>query len=593
MSESIKDRLASFRKEMAKKEIDYYIVPTDDYHISEYVGDYFKCREYLSGFSGSAGVLLISMDDAKLWTDGRYFIQAAKELSGTSVELMKMGEKGVPTIFEYLKVCAKNAVIGYDGKTMSYSFSSNLKSALKDNNVSYFTGEDLVHKVWEDRPSMSKEPIWVLDLKYAGKSVEAKLNGIREDILKEGAQGILLTALDEVAWTYNYRGSDILYTPVALAYSIITIDKAAIYINKECLNEETRNYFESKDIIIKDYFDVYNDIRDFTGKVLVDPDSTNELLCESIKRPCFKMSPVKIAKAIKNDIEIQNERKAHLKDGIALTKEIYRIKKMASEGTIYNETELSIEKDLTNLRKEQENFVSLSFESIVATADHSPICHYEPTPETDRPISEGFLLIDTGGHYLEGSTDVTRTISIGEITRQMKLHYTAVLKGHIDLSLAKFPKGTLGNSIDCLARKPIWDLGLDFNHGTGHGVGYLLGVHEGPNSIRRQGINANLSFPLMEGMITSDEPGIYIEGEYGIRIENLFLTKKVQDNPNSDFLTFETLTLVPYDKDSINFFDLNEEELRYLREYNERLVEEIGPYLTEDELYWLKEETSF
>ena len=593
MSDNIKDRLASFRKEMSKRGIDYYIVPTDDYHISEYVGDYFKCREYLSGFTGSAGILVVGMNEAKLWTDGRYFIQAAEELNGTTVELMKMGEKGVPTIYEFLNMCGKDLRIGYDGKTMSYSFSINLKNTLKNNNITYVTDEDLVDVIWNDRPKMSAEPIWILDTKYAGKSVDSKLTELRENIVKEGAQAILLTALDEVAWLYNYRGNDILYTPVALAYSIVTIDKAALYINKECLKDEVKNYFEAKGILLRDYFDVYKDIKAFNGMVLVDPDSTNELLCESVNNPKLVMSPVAKSKAIKNEIEIANEKKAHLKDGIALTKEIYRIKKLAKEGRIHNETELSLERDLTGLRKEQENFVSLSFESIVATSDHAPICHYEPTEETDKHIEDGFLLIDTGGHYLEGSTDVTRTISIGEISRQMKLHYTAVLKGHIDLALAKFPKGTLGNSLDCLARKPIWDLGLDFNHGTGHGVGYLLGVHEGPNSIRRQGPNAPLSSPLYEGMITSDEPGIYIEGQYGIRIENLFLTTKVNENMDDDFLTFEMLTLAPYDKDSINFFDLSEEELSYLRKYNERLVNELGPYLDEEELSWLKEETEF
>ena len=340
---------------------------------------------------------------------------------------------------------------------------------------------------------------------------------------------------------------------------------------------------------LRDYSDIYSDILNLGRKVIVDPDTTNELLFNSVKDSLLLMSPVKMMKAVKNDVEMQNIKIAHLKDGIALTKGIYWLKKMTESGEIYNETEISVANKWEELRRKQGNYISLSFDSIVATGDHSPIIHYEPTPETDRKIENGFLLLDTGAQYKEGTTDVTRTVSIGEVDREMKLRYTAVLKGHIDLALTKFPVGTLGNSLEAIARRPIWNLGLDFNHGTGHGVGYLLNVHEGPNCIRRMTVGSPYGAPLASNMVMSDEPGIYLTGEYGIRIENLFVTKEVESVDN--FLTFEMLTLVPYDRNSINFFDLSEEELAYLKKYNQNLVEKIGPYLTADELEWLKKET--
>ncbi|MCQ2554245.1 MAG: aminopeptidase P family protein [Clostridia bacterium] len=591
MAQINRDRIENLRREMRREGMDWYIVPTDDYHISEYVGDYFKSRAWLSGFNGSAGVLLVGLTDAYLWTDGRYFLQAAAELKDSGVTLMKQGEPGVPDIDQFLKKNAKGKTIGYDGKTMSFSFGQKIKNALRDSETLYITDLDLVNRVWVGRPKMSEEKIFILGTEYAGRTVAEKLIDLRNELIERDCDAILIPALDEVAWLFNFRGNDVLYTPVALSYAIVTKYSAILYISENALDGNLLSYFEMNGITVKNYFKVYEDVFALKGKTLVDPNSTNELLISSLPAPVFAESPVRVAKATKNATELENIRIAHLKDGIALTKAIYWLKKSAENGEIYNETEMSVAEKWTEFRKAQGDVLELSFDSIVATGDHSPVIHYEPTPETDRKIQEGFLLLDTGAQYLQGTTDVTRTVSIGKVDRKMKLRYTAVLKGHLDLAMAKFPVGTLGNSLDAIARRPIWDIGLDYNHGTGHGVGYLLGVHEGPNCVRRMAPGAAYGLPLKSGMVTSDEPGIYLEGEYGIRIENLFVTVPVENYPN--FLTFDMLTLVPYDRESINFFDLSEEEMRYLESYNRNLLEKVGPFLTEDELAWLKEEVTF
>ena len=587
-----KKRIDLLRAEMKKEKIDCYIVFSEDYHSSEYVSDYFQERAWLSGFDGSAGTLLITQSEARLWTDGRYFIQARQQLDGSGILLMETGEPGVPYPDEYIISLLENSsisCIGYDGRTMKYSFSLFLKDKIRQsgNECAFAIDSDLVDRIWNDRPAFPSGHVWKLDEKYAGRGYAEKLSDLRKAVLRAGCKAILLTDLTDIAWLYNFRGSDVAYTPVTMAYSLVTQDSATLYINHE---------IDLDGVIVKPYFSVYNDIKAFGETLLVDKSSVNEILADSAKCRLIE-SPVSLAKSIKNETEIKNEIEAHIKDGIALTKTIYWLKQSAAIETYASETELSVEAHLTALRKQQENFVDLSFASIVAAGSNGAIIHYEPTPESSRKIENGFLLIDSGAHYLEGSTDVTRTISIGETTEEMKANYTAVLRGHLNLSSALFPIGTTGSCLDRIARMPIQERGLDYKHGTGHGVGYLLSVHEGPCSIRKpsRNVTSNLTPDpeLHPGNILSNEPGIYIENKYGIRIENLLLCEKHREFESNDLLCFKDLTLAPYDKASILLNSLSDEELSALKSYSQYVFDTLSPYLTKDESAWLKEETTF
>ncbi len=590
-----KERIECLRAVMRNHAINAYMVVTDDFHSSEYVDEYFKGRGWLSGFTGSAGTLVVGLDWAGLWTDGRYFLQAEEQLSGSDITLFKMGEPGVLPIPKFLKTkLSKGDVLGYDARTVNTALGESLKSSLAELNIQFKTDKDLLEEIWLDRPPFPKGKIWLLDEKYSGKSVSSKLSDLRLKVKENGASSILISSLDDIAWLYNFRGSDVLYTPVAMAYTIVKESEAIIYLGENVADTEITNKLRGDGITIKDYFQVYEDVKKEFGQtdfepLMVDKDSVNEALVSSIANPIFAQNPTTLAKAVKNPVERENIRLAHLKDGIALTKLIYQVKKMDKEGTLNNETELSIEKKLTNLRKSQEDFISLSFDSIVATQEHGAIVHYEPTPESDKPIGKGFLLIDTGGQYLQGTTDVTRTLSIGEPTDLMKTHYTAVLMGNLNLGGVVFPKGTLGSHLDVLARKHLWDLGLDYNHGTGHGVGYLLNVHEGPNSVRKGLDTLGFGAAFEEGMVTSNEPGYYLAGQYGIRIENLILCVKSQ---MENFLKFDTLTLAPYDRKSIKTEMLSPEQITLLNAYHKMVFEKLSPYLTEEEKAWLKEETA-
>lgn len=588
------ERIKLLREEMKKEEIDCYMIVTDDFHASEYVDDYFKSRQWLSGFTGSQGTLIITHDEAGLWTDGRYFLQAEEELSESEITLFKDGNKDVPTITEYLKsTLSQDMVLGYDGRTVSTSLGEKIKETLKDLNITYKTNEDLVDRIWENRPNFPHKPIWLLDVDFAGKTREDKLAQLRETFDENDVSAILITSLDDIAWLYNFRGDDVLYTPVAMAYTLVTDIGATLYISLDAVSEEIEDQLISCGVRLKDYFSVYEDIKEIYGqhnspRIMLDKYSVNEALVSSVANPVFRPNPTTLAKAVKNPVEVKNFRNAHLKDGIALTKLIYKIKQDVKSKEIYKETELSIERQLTALRKEQEGFISLSFDSIVASNQHGAIVHYEPTLESDVPIKDGFLLIDTGGQYLEGTTDVTRTISIGEISDQMKTHYTAVLMGHLNIANAKFPMGTQGGHLDALARKPLWDLGLDYNHGTGHGVGYLLNVHEGPNSIRKGSNSTGFGAVFEKGMITSNEPGYYWEDHYGIRLESLILCVY---GSNPGFFEFETLTLAPFDRSSIKKEMMTDEQIDTLNRYHQKVYELLSPYLNENEIQWLKEET--
>lgn len=580
-----KDRINKIRQLMANEGINYYLVPTDDYHSSEYVGDYFKCREYLSGFTGSAGTLLIGEDFAGLWTDGRYFLQAEAELTGSDILLFKSGQPNVPTINQFLsKNMTKGQVLGYDGRTVSYSLGSNLRESLKELNIEFKIDIDLVDLIWNDRPSFPAAPIWLMNEEQAGLTRQEKLANLRASI----EAPILITSLDDIAWLYNYRGDDILFTPVAMAYTIVSQDIAILYINPEAITSQDREILTSDGITIKPYLDVYDDIGSIPS-LQIDKSSVNEILVKSIASPIYRTNPTLLSKAIKSTVEIANERIAHLKDGIAFTKTICWLKNHAKAGTHKELTELDVANRILSDRGSQDDFISLSFASIVATEDHGAIIHYEPTPETNKVIGDGFLLMDTGAQYMQGTTDVTRTIIMGEASETEKACYTAVLRGNLGLGSAVFPEGTTGSALDVLARGPIWELGLDYNHGTGHGVGYLLNVHERPNGFRKSGIGV----PFEAGMITSNEPGVYLEDRFGIRLENLILCHKLPEEYESGrFMDFETLTLVPFDRDAIIPNMLSPVELDILNEYHARVYEELAPYMNDEEKAWLQEATA-
>ena len=584
-------KLNQLREEMKKEGIDAYIIVTDDFHASEYVGDYFKAREYISGFTGSAGTLVVTENEACLWTDGRYFIQAATQLSGSTIQLMKMREEGVPTIPDYLKEqLSHKAVIGFDGRTVSCAFVKDLNQALADKEVQYAYEHDLVDRIWEDRPALSAQPVWELGTEFAGLSAADKLSQVRGKMLDLGADTFVLTALDEIAWLLNLRGNDVHCCPLFLSYMILYGDRVGLYIQKGVLSEAIQKKLEAIGVEIRDYPTFYHDLEwlEETSRVLYDSEALNYAASQcipTIVRRINKPSPVALMKAIKNPTESENIRKAHIKDGVAVTRFIYWLKHAVGKAPI---TELSAAEKLLAFRKEQENFLYESFEPIMAYGAHGAIVHYSATPETNVPLEpRGLLLADTGGHYLEGSTDITRTVALGALTQEEKEAFTLVLMGHLNLEAARFPYGVKGPFLDSLARKPLWERGMDYNHGTGHGVGYLLNVHEGPNSFSRQAEGVVFE----EGMVTSNEPGYYAEGKFGIRHENLILCVKGARTSHGQFMCFENLTMVPFDREGILPELLTEAQRETLNSYHRQVYETLAPYLPDGEKNWLAEAT--
>lgn len=585
---TIPERLRKLRSLMKENHIDYYIITSDDYHGSEYTHEYFKSRQYISGFTGSAGTLLIGISFAGLWTDGRYFIQAANQLEGSGIELFKTGQPGVPSIENYLaQAISDGQTLSYDGRTVSYSLGSSIASSLNDKNIRILNQIDLVDKMWNDRPPFPVSQIWLLTDKQTGMSISDKLQQLRSSL----KHAILISALDDIAWLYNYRGNDVLHTPVAMAYTIVDHDSATLYISPDAVSKDIRNTFEKDGITLKPYLDIYNDVAQNFGSsdspsLQVDKASVNQALTSLIFHPVFDVNPTLKAKACKNTVEIANEKSAHLKDGVAFTKTIYKLKQLSRNSEHSSLTELSVADMILEDRKSQEDFISLSFDSIVAYGEHGAIVHYSPSPETSCHLSDGLLLMDTGAQYLDGTTDVTRTIALGHISDYEKECYTTVLRGNLNLGAAIFPYGTSGRQLDCLARIPLWQKGLDYNHGTGHGVGYILNVHEGPNRISKSGSDT----PFEPGMITSNEPGVYIENKFGIRLENLILCTPDSNHPG--FMNFETLTLVPFDRDAIAPELMTTTELNILNEYHATVFKCLSPFMNEKEHRWLKEATA-
>ena len=590
----MKRELELLRVKMKETGVDACLIPTSDFHGSEYVGDYFKCREYISGFTGSAGTLVVTLDEAGLWTDGRYFLQAAKQLSGSGITLMRERQPGVPSIEEYLKTTLKKGeTLGFDGRCIMAEYADTLITQLNAQGVAVRTDIDLPGAVWEKRPPLSAQAVWPLPVEYAGESSESKIKRVREFLSEKKAQYLLLTSLEDIAWLLNMRGNDVESTPVILSYLLLGQQEIIWYVQEECLSEKIKILLEMQGIKNAPYAQIYEDVKKLPeeASVYYDKAAVNTALVSALPEKVKKIegvNPTLLFKAKKNPVEVENERKAHIKDGVAVTKFIYWLKKNAGKQKV---TERTAAAKLEEFRMAQENYIEPSFAPIIAYKEHGAIVHYSATKESDAEIQpESFVLADTGGHYLEGTTDITRTIALGTLTQEEKEMYTTVLKGHIQLETARFLQGCSGQSLDILARTPLWEKGLDYNHGTGHGVGYLLSVHEGPNSFRyRPPVNGRNDCILEEGMITSDEPGIYLEGKFGIRLENMIVCQKDVENEYGSFLCFDSLTLVPFDLSAIILEELSTKERRWLEQYHKKVFETISPYLTEEETEWLKE----
>lgn len=587
----IASRIAALRKLMKERKIDLYIVPTSDYHQSEYVGDYFKCREFMTGFTGSAGTAVFTMDEAGLWTDGRYFIQAEQELSGTEVILYKMGEPNVPTIEEYIrKILPENGVIGFDGRTIELKTGQKYERIAEEKHGTIYYTEDLIDHIWKDRPSLSEKPAFLLDEKYAGESVGSKLTAIREKMHEKGANILLMTTLDDIDWMLNIRGNDVEYFPLLLSYAIIYEDKVKLYADGRKFDSGIQNHFEVNHVKVLPYDDIYEDVKKLTEKdtVYFDMKRINYALYKNLSEQTKKVCddcPAVLMKCIKNETEVRNIREAHLKDGIAHTRFMYWLKQNIGKAEI---TEMSASEKLEEFRAQQPGYLGASFDPICAYKEHGAIVHYTSTPETNVLLKpEGLFLSDTGGHYYQGSTDITRTVALGPISDTERLHFTTVVISMLTLANARFLYGCTGMNLDYAAREPFWRIGLNFNHGTGHGVGYLGNIHEPPIGFRWK-FNPEDSQTLEADMVITDEPGIYIEASHGIRIENELLVCKGEKNEYGQFMYFEPLTLVPIDLDAIDPLQMNVQEREWLNAYHRKVREMIGPHLLKDEQEWLE-----
>jgi len=593
MSE-VAERIRKLRELMAERRIDAYLVPTSDYHETEYVGEHFACRKYITGFTGSAGTALIMQDWAGLWTDGRYFVQAAHELQDSGVELMKMNQPGVPTVEEFLvERLPEFGILGFDGRVINADMGERLKELLEGKRVSLAYTEALIGEIWEERPKLSAEPVWILEECYAGKSSVEKIGELREEMKKERADIHIMTTLDDIVWLFNIRGNDVPCNPVVLSYLAVTMEKLVLFINPEVVSGEVRIYLENLGVEIQPYQAIYTYVGEIhRSRVLLEKSKVNYMILQKLddtNRIIDKMNPTVLAKAQKNPVEIENLKQAHIKDGVAVTKFIYWIKQNIGKIPM---TECSAADYLEALRKEQ-GALDLSFTTISAYGANAAMCHYHAEPENCAALApKGLYLVDSGGQYLEGTTDITRTFALGPVTDTEREHYTLVLMSMLRLGHVKFLQGCSGLSLDYVAREPLWKRGLDYNHGTGHGVGYLLNVHERPVGIRFRTVPERQdSTPFMPGMVCSDEPGLYIEGSHGIRTENMIFCKEDEKTEYGQFLRFEYLTYVPIDLEPLDVSLMEDTDIVYLNEYHAQVYEKIAPHLTEEEAVWLKDVT--
>ena len=582
---TIQDRIALLRRCMAHRGLTACVVVTDDFHGSEYVGDHFKAREYLSGFTGSAGTLAVLPNRAALWTDGRYFLQAERQLEGSGIELMRAGQPDVPTLSAFLaQHLPEGGVLGFDGRTVSTRLYRTLEEALSAKHIRLDGAHDLAEEVWPDRPALSAQPLWPLE---SDVSRREKLSLLREKMAEKNAGHLLLTDLTDIAWTLNLRGGDVACTPVFLAFLLLSEVDAVLFVQPQAVSPAIADALAADGVTLRPYGDIYSHLSALPAEdcVLLDSATANSQITRALAhaRTVDAPSPAAALKAVKSPGEQDGFRRAHLLDGVALTRFLYRLK-TAPMGL----TEVSAAALLHELRAESEEFLEDSFDTIAAYGPHGAVVHYEPTAETDVPLeARGLLLCDSGGHYRGGTTDVTRTVALGPVSDAERRMCTLVLQGHIRLAMARFPKGVTGENLDVLARMPLWQQGLDYNHGTGHGVGCVLSVHESPPSFRWR-IVENTPHPALEtGMVISDEPGYYEAGQYGIRHESLLLVQPDGD----DFLCFEVLTLAPFDRDALDVSLLSDEERRWLNDYHRRVREALSPHLSAEERRWLNDVT--
>lgn len=587
---SIAEKLKALRAVMEEKGIDIYIIPTADFHQSEYVGEYFKVREYMTGFTGSAGTAVITAKEAGLWTDGRYFIQAEKQLAGTEIVLQKMGEPGTPTIEEYLeRELPEGGAIGFDGRVVSVNQGRIYEeiAAKRKGGIRY--QEDLADTVWKDRPELSREPAFALGIEYTGENTAAKLERIRREMEACTASCHVLTTLDDICWILNIRGNDVEYFPLVLSYAMITMDGMKLYIDESKLDDKIKADFAGQNITLHPYEDIYRDISMLTesDRLLLDEGNVNYALYQNIPQGVKKINqrnPEILFKAVKNQTELANIRKAQIKDSIAHVRLMKWVKENVGKQEI---TEIDASDKLDEFRAQMGNFLRPSFDPISAYGEHGAIVHYSSTPETNVKIAEGsFLLMDTGAGFYEGSTDITRTYALGEVSRAMKEHFTLVAVSNLSLANARFKKGSSGQTLDYLARRPFWERNMDYNHGTGHGVGYLLNIHEGPAGFHWRHRPGEVQ-EFVPGMVITDEPGIYIEGSHGIRLENELLVCEGEKNQYGQFLYFDTITLIPFDLDAICPDLMTEEEKKLLNDYHRKVYDTLYPSLEPEEQEWL------
>ncbi|HAT4251444.1 TPA: aminopeptidase P family protein [Clostridium perfringens] len=586
----VTERLEKLRKIMKDKGIDYYIIPSEDAHQSEYVCEHYRGRAYMSGFTGSAGTLLVGLENAILWTDGRYFIQALDELKGSGIEMFKMRIPGWPSLLEWLKENAKaGETIAFDGKVFSIVEYKDFKKLEKGNKLNIKIDEDLLDEVWKERPSLPKEKAFLHEVKYCGKSAKEKLREVRGEMKKLGANNYIIASLDDIAWLYNIRGNDVKCNPVVLSYALVKENEAYLYVDKSKFTSKMEEELLNEGVTLKSYEKIGEDISNLEGKILIDPNKISAYLYECIKDKNNIVEFGNITtkfKAIKNEVELDNLRKCQVRDGVAMVKFMKWLKDNIGKIEI---SEISASDKLEERRSLDELFKGISFETIAGHKEHGAMMHYSATPESDYKLEpRGFLLIDSGGQYLDGTTDITRTFVLGELTEEERKDYTLVLIGHIGLMRAKFLKGTTGSALDIKAREPLWNEGIDYKCGTGHGVGFFLNVHEGPQSISP----VPNKVALEPGMIITNEPGVYREGKHGIRTENtMVVVKDTSSEEFGEFYKFDTISLCPIDLAGLDISLLNEEEKAWLNNYHKKVYDLLSPYLDKEEKEFLKNET--
>ncbi len=592
---TIQNRLAQLRTAMQEAGIDFYMMPTADFHNSEYVNDYFKVREYFCNFSGSNGTLLVWQEGAGLWTDGRYFIQAERELEGTGVTLFRMLDEGVPTITEFLQENMKEGqTLGFDGRVIPMSSGKNYEKAFADKKIKFSYELDLAESIWSDRPAFPAGKVTVLPEEIAGKSFEEKRGEVMKAVEKEQADGFFLTKLDDLMWLFNIRGCDVECNPVAMSYAYLTGEKTVLFIQKAAIDEDAVKYFADKNIIVEEYDKVVSYLKNLPqgGKVLMDNRHCSYCMYKIISEKqtvVEKKNPTEILKAVKNPVELANMEKIYLLDSVAVTKFIYWLKTNIGKMEI---TEITAADYLEQKRREIPEFLDLSFPTIAGYKENAAMMHYSATPENHAVLApEGMLLVDSGGQYLGGTTDITRTIVLGPISDEIKKHYTLVAAGMLQLTNAQWIHGCTGRNLDIMARQPLWDIGLDYKCGTGHGVGYILNVHEGPQNLRWRFTEGMTEAVIEAGMDVTNEPGVYIEGSHGIRIENVLVAENGEKNEYGQFMHFKTLTWAPIDMDAIDGQYLSEVQKAQLYAYQREVYEKVAPYLNEEEREWLRKET--